>query len=311
VHVANTTPAVAQPIAPTLQSAETAQQGKLEPPLEESLAYLNDHFIQENVFTDTDSPVISWNNRLEISTANPPERRLVLSADYRERLEDGRQQNSHGVESVRIADLDAASLDTIHGPDRVTLTIGCTGSINCIANSDNGKVGVQFTMDIGPFPIKADKEVAAYLKRVILLSQGKPAPPVTRQATEEEALAFIKAHLASTYHVGGNITAVNRSVSVVGDNLIETEPLTAADGETGYFVVTWPLKELEASDVMPMPYGTEVSIACNCLVPCIRTNRGNLEAGTMHGVSNSQEVAQMLKRVIRLHGGGGACVPKQ
>jgi hypothetical protein len=204
---------------------------------------------------------------------------------------------THGIESASAFDLNPDSVRTLAG----WLAADCKDQKNCVLGSDSRPKN---TMNVGAFAQASVEEASQHLKRILLLQQGKAAPEVQPEATEEEIAEYLTANVRKTARLGP-FAAFNRVVIIEGDDLIEDQEVIETDtGERGHLTIKIRLSEAS----MAVSTGADVGIACDLapggdgLADCVSDAAGdhsnNIE---IKNVRNAPEVVKMLNRLFLLH----------
>jgi hypothetical protein len=302
----SSTPTVARTTAPAPNASapqspvEPAQEGKLNPDVVRALTYINQHFIPspgDNLST--------WVDQIALSADAVSGDRLVHTYNGEQRTAQGEPLTPfHDETATRIADLDINSISTNIAMAEGFVFIGCKEKASCVSWNEDGKVNKSESITLGSFAGGYVEEVAGNLKRILQLEQGEAASEIKHQPTEEEILAFIQAHIERAAYLGGGITISNRSLSVEGDELIETGDIFKNGERPGHLGIRANLKALHGSVLVD---GSDLGLTCEASstgnpVNCITDDAGDASWNTMiRSVSNGQEVAKMLERLILLH----------
>jgi hypothetical protein len=311
-NASNTSPTVVQAASPASLNVDDAASttSVLTPEASQALAFVNRSFVASDCtlrYGATQS-LCSRNGVLSIAGD-----KLVMAEEYEDHYSDGSVQKSHQTDTAAIADLDVDSLrvednDFEGGTDAIF--INCKNGRKCtsaIQTSDN-KSSEQFSHDrltVGKFSRKDANDVRSYLKRLLTLQQGKSLSAIEHEPTEEEALAYMQAHFAPSLAMDGGIAAIHRSLTVEGDDLVESQDLVKYGTRPERLEVRINLKDL--SDPREWPVDRGVGLMCNSadelsLKNCFVASTGQSSSTfVIMGVSNRKEFARMLKRLIVLH----------
>jgi TonB family protein len=280
-------------------SAESTQKGKVNPDVEQALADINQHFIPSPGDT-----LSKWGDHIALSAKGNSVVNLVHTYDGKQRAtQGGLWATFHGETSARISDLDIESISTNTGVAEGFVAIDCKEKTSCVSWSEDGTVNRSRSMTLGEFAPGYSEEVAGYLRRVLLLEQGKAAPEIKHQPTAEEIVTYIRANVAPTARLG-SITLFNRNLSVERNELVETEDAMESGKLPAHVVIRANFKELNGSVLVE---GSDIGLTCKASptggpVNCISDSAGDTSWNTMiRGVSNAQGVAKMLERLILLH----------
>jgi hypothetical protein len=249
----------------------------------DDVSFLNQHFVL------TDNQL----GRFEPTRFGADQKQIVFEYDNT----DPGKPKTHAVVSAPASDLDPDSVRTLAS----WLVVDCKDKKACIVSSDSGH---ENALHMGAFAQASVDEAAAHLKRILLLQQGKAAPAVVPEPTDEEIAAYLSANVRSTAQIGP-FTAFNRVAVVAGDQLIIDQDLLEADtGQRGHLTVKIQLSEAN----MAVSTGPDVGIACDlapgqdALADCVSDNAGdqsnNIE---IKNIRNAPEVVKMLNRLFLLH----------
>jgi hypothetical protein len=296
-------PEVTQPAG--VRPATETVSPKLGAEASQTLRFINDRFVASNC-TSNAFHICTRNENLSIV-----EGKLVMAQDFEEIHPDGTVEYSHETTTALVSDLDSDSLkvsdyDFEGASDQIH--IGCKGKSECVSavETSSQKALKSFKKDlfhIGDFARKDANEVESCLRRLLELQQGKPISAAEREPTEEEAAAFIRTHYAPTAELKG-ITALHRTLTVQRDELVETEDLLQYGSQPGHLVVRVNLKDLD--DKVMVTEDSRIGLSCGIsgehIANCFSANTGQSSPDlVIDGVSNPEEFAKMLKRLIVLH----------
>lgn len=204
---------------------------------------------------------------------------------------------THGIESASAFDLNPDSVRTLAS----WLAVDCKDQKNCVLGSDSRPKN---TMNVGAFAEASVEEAAQHLKRIVLLQQGKAAPEVHPEPTEEEIAEYLTANVRKTAQLGP-FAAFNRAVIVDSDNLIEDQDVIETNtGQRGHLTIKIKLSEAHTA----VSTGADVGIGCdlapgedyleNCVSDTAGDQSNNIE---IKNVRNAPEVVEMLNRLFLLH----------
>lgn len=280
----------------------------LKPEASQALAFINDRFVATNCTLENGSTwtICSRNGKLSVSGD-----KLVMSEDFEEDYSDGRVKRSHEDQMVSTADLDLETLEVSDwgagvGTGEIHLT--CKNGLKCVETVETGGENTGKPSDrlsIGDFARKDVDDVGNYLKRLVAVQQGATTPATTHEPTEEEALSFVRTHVARTVDFGNGITGFNRSITLDGDDLVESEDLTRYGSSPERLVVSVNLKDVD--DTVILGDNGEIGLVCRVVssgvMPnCFVANTGQSSSNhVIQGVSNGGETVKMLRRIIILH----------
>jgi len=263
----------------------------------EALTFINHKFVPS-----CSGNICSRNEVLSISGG-----KLSLAEDYEEDR-NGTPENSHYVATVDANGVNLDSLKVSRGVDTDQIEIDCKGKNQCVSSIEtSAKKGTQtFSKDhlyIGDFSHKDTNEVGSYLKRLLAVQQGGHISAVEHEPTEQEALAFLQAHIASTFEMPNGITALHRGLTVQGDELIEAEELLQYGSRPDHLIVRVNLKDL---DDLVVSDNSEILMTCGVVgerrANCFSADTGQSSSDlVIAGVSNPKQSASMLRRLIMLH----------
>ncbi len=279
--------------------AEAAAQRRAEElhnSVREALTHINQNLRSSHEFYDWLSA-----EKLSVSTDSVLGDKLIVSYDVRHQApQDKASRTIHHVAELRLADLDIDSVDLNDRTIYSDVRINCKGNTAC--GTDNGEKLRQL-----PLFCKGGSalEVADYLKRILLITQGKAAPEIKHQPTEKEIVAYLQSNIAPSMHLVGNITGFNRRFSLEGDELVMRLDLRSDSPRTGHLVMRIKLSQLTDTVVAS---GSRIQLLCSAartgLLNCVTDSSGDAFPHIeIDGVFNSQEVAPLLKRLIQLHAG--------
>jgi Tfp pilus assembly protein PilF len=276
----------------------------LTPEAAQALAFINQRFVAHcsHVFGSTYS-ICSHNDVLSIVAG-----KVVMDADFEETHTNGTVEYSHETDTVSVVDLDLDSLVVVDNN-----LVGTSGAVHVDCKSKKKCVSVDYGQSksssrdqliISNFYLRDVREVGGYLKRVLELQQGSRISAIEHEPTEEEALSFIKAHLAPAGEAGGGFTYAHRDLTVQGDELVEVEDVMQYGKQPGHLVVRGNLNDMNE---LVFARGSEIVLSCSTsnegrLINCFSANTGqSLPIHVIMGVSNPSEFVKMLKRLIILH----------
>jgi hypothetical protein len=262
--------------------------------MQEALAHINQHFRSSHEFNE-------WliSQKLSVSADSASGDKLILSYDIKHQSTDKTWKTIHHRAEVLVADLDINSLDSIEHKINSQAHIKCKENASCV--TDNGEKSRDFYLFCKS---GYAEESAAYLERILLITQGKAAPEIKHYPNEKEILAYLQSNIAPSLLLSGGITGFNRRFLLEGDDLVMTLDLRNDSPRTGHLVMRMKLSQL--IDTVGAS-GSSIELLCNVtrvgqLNNCITDNSGDAFPHIeIKEVFNSHEVAQLLKRLILLH----------
>jgi len=269
--------------------------------IQEALTSINQHLQPSYGFGDWLIPL-----KLSVSADSTAGYRLNFSFDEKHRSKDKTWKTVHHVETVLVTDLDINSLESLDVKLGSKVQIKCKENASCA--TDNG-------IEMRDFYLFCKsgyaEESADYLKRILLVTQHKPASEIRHYSSEKEILAYLQSNSAPTLQFTDDLTGFNRRFSIEGDDLVMRIDLRDSI-RTGLLVMRMKLSQL--ADTVGSS-GSSIELLCNVtragqLNNCITDNSGDAFPHIeIKEVSNSHEVARSLKRLILLHESGPA-LPK-
>jgi hypothetical protein len=305
-------PSVVQAAPPTSAAHNPSPPDALIPEASRALAFINRSFVASDCTLRYGATQSLCSRNGVLSMAGE---KLVMAEDYEDHYSDGSVKKSHVTDTVAIADLDVDSLkvtdnDFPGGTDAIF--INCKNRSKCtsaIQTSDN-KSPEQFSHDrltVGNFSRKDANDVRSYLKRLLTLQQGESPSAIAHEPTEDEALAYMQAHFAPRLAMDGGIAATHRSLTVEGDDLVESMDLVKYGTRPERLEVRVNLKDLDEPLEVSIDRG--VGLMCNSsdersLTNCFVASTGQSSSNlVIMGVSNRKDFARMLKRLIVIRSG--------
>jgi hypothetical protein len=307
----DTSPAVVQAAAPASRNADNAASttSVLTPEASQALAFINRSFVASDCTLRYGNTSTTCSRNGVFSIAGD---KLVMAEDYEDHYSNGSVKKSHVTDTVAIADLDVDSLkvtdnDFPGGTDAIF--ISCKNGSKCtsaIQTSDN-ESPEQFSHDrltVGKFSRKDANDVRSYLNRLLTLQQGKSPLAIEHEPTEDEAVAFLEAHATPSLAMRDGITAIHRTITVEGDDLVESMDLVKYGIRPESLEVRANLNDL---DELIVTDNSGIGIMCRVsaegdLPNCFHGSTGQSSSNhVIMGVSNRKEFARMLKRLIVLH----------